>query len=76
MSQIKGKLIECCRCKKRLFIAQTGVDEYDGGFTQIETYEKKPEGWTVGREIGINDLCPECSAEWEQVIAKFMKYPI
>lgn len=68
MAKIRGLLIECCRCKKQIFVAQTKGDVYN--------YVEKPEGWGSDCTPEISDLCPECLAEWERVKEAFMQIPI
>lgn len=71
MSEWKGMIIGCDRCGKELRRKRLGETELDGGFTHVERFEEMPETWKYRYEIG--HLCPECNAEYEEIITKFMK---
>ena len=63
-----GKRYICDRCKAEAFVRYIGTKEMDGGWTQIQNFEK-PENWTWERDIG--DLCPNCSKTYKEMIESF-----
>ena len=71
MSSKKGKLRECDRCGATCFLLYAGTRSADGGYTTWDNFEEAPDGWFF--QTGIGDLCPKCSAEYEETIAAFMK---
>ena len=71
MSEWKGMIIGCDRCGKELRRKRLGETELDGGFTHVERFEEMPETWKYRYEIGY--LCPECNAEYEEIITKCME---
>lgn len=63
-----GKKYICDRCKKETFVRYIGTKEMDGGWTQIQNFEK-PEDWTLEHDIG--NLCPDCSKAYKEMIESF-----
>ena len=53
MSHQLGKLLHCDRpgCMAEVFLEYTKTEELDGGFTKIDHFAKKPEGWTTAHEL-------------------------
>lgn len=70
MSEKIGKLLTCDRCGNTAFKEYTGEGVLDGGFTRYITYEDTPEGWS---KMNDNDLCPECSKQFNKMQQDFMK---
>lgn len=76
MSCETGKRITCDRCDTEVFLKHTGEEEYDGGYTIVQTYEPLPEGWDnfFIRRKGKNKLvylCTECATLYESLMDSF-----
>lgn len=79
MSERIGKMLTCDRCGSFVFLNYTGKQEFDGGFTQVETFEDPPKGWDYGNApLGIDALsahdamlCPDCRKEYIRIIKNF-----
>lgn len=87
MSERIGKMLTCDRCGSFIFLNYTGKQEFDGGFTQVETFEDPPKGWGYGDKLlsenELDDisrgkqcvttkrLCPDCYEEYCHMIRKF-----
>lgn len=71
MSEKVGKLLGCDRCGKQVFLKYIRTEAFDGGYSKIDYFEKKPDGWETGWRVGI--LCPECRTEYENLVEKFMQ---
>lgn len=73
MSSTKGMLKTCDRCGAQIFLKLTGSEQFDGGYSSRDTFEKAPDGWANGYIDGkYRDLCPTCSKQWEDVSAAFL----
>jgi len=70
MSEQVGKMLECDRCSKTVFLLRTGEFIGDGGRTRTDTYEPAPDGWL--NETRPGDLCPACAKEYVDLIEEFM----
>ena len=70
MARIKGQLVICDRCRKRLFLKYIGTEKTDGGYTTWDKFEKLPEGWNTHDETGL--LCPNCDNEFNRLLEGFM----
>lgn len=70
MAEHLGKLVECDRCGKTCFLNYTGTEAFDGGYTKVDLFEKKPDGW--GRHSDTGTLCDECEARYWSFIKRFM----
>lgn len=76
MKYDKGAVVTCDRCGNKTFVRYTGTDEFDGGWTLVDRFEKPPEGW---EEIIFNykDLyqhkffCPTCSQLFHEITALY-----
>ena len=75
MSHQLGKLLHCDRpgCTAEIFLEYTKTEEMDGGFTKIDHFAKKPEGWTTAHELNCADLCPECSRVYAAMKLRFLE---
>lgn len=71
MSEQKGLLKTCNRCRATVFLNYIGKGYADGGYTTWDKFESAPEGWECFR--GIGTLCPKCSRKYVQIVEKFMK---
>lgn len=71
MSEQIGKMITCDRCGKTVFLKYTGTTSLDGGYSKVDNFEKRPEGWEyhTNRELGL--LCPECESDYQKMVRKF-----
>lgn len=62
MAEIEGKLLTCDVCGESVFLKYVETKDYDGGFTHLRTFEKKPEGWTYINPFKHEvQLCPSCA---------------
>lgn len=66
----KGMIITCDKCGREFRCELIGQTEADGGFTRTDRYMQLPKTWKYRHEIGY--LCPDCEAEFEELIQKFM----
>lgn len=59
-----GKLIICDCCHKEIFVEklQSKDTVLDGGYTRIENFIDKPEGWCYSSDLKM-DLCQSCSKQ-------------
>lgn len=71
MSERIGKIITCDRCGKQVFLNYIRTEAFGGGYSKIDYFEKRPEGWELGWRVGM--LCPECFAEYEKLVETFMQ---
>ena len=71
MSEHLGKLIECDRCGKTHFLNYTSTKSLDGGYTKIDQFDKRPDGWTYHSETGL--ICDECEAAYQKVLDEFFE---
>ena len=69
MSETIGKRIECDRCGKTYFLNYIGTKEFDGGFTKVNEFEKKPETWGYHTDTGL--LCDECEKVYQNLLNEF-----
>lgn len=69
MSEQIGKCLTCDRCGKTVFLPWEGTEEWDGGYSEIQHFAKKPEGWT--KNVDIGDLCPDCSELYQTMMHAF-----
>lgn len=78
MSKQRGMLLTCHRCGKTAFLTYKGTGYFDGGYTQTDEFEEKPEGWTCKFPDedgnGYVDLCKECTEEFMKNLYKFYGY--
>lgn len=70
MSEQIGKIITCDRCGKTVFLKHTGTT-LDAGWSRIDNFEKRPEGWGYHADKELGLLCPECESAYQKVIRKF-----
>lgn len=70
MAEVKGKLCDCERCGKTVFLRCTDEGSADGGFTRWNMFEEFPDGWAY--HIDTGRLCPECDAIYTKLINDFM----
>lgn len=71
MSEQVGKLLECDRCGKTVFLKRTGEYVADGGYVRKDTYEDRPEGWLYETRVG--HLCPVCAEKYINLLAELME---
>lgn len=72
MASKKGMLLICDRCGATIFLECTGESEADGGYTRWNKFEKPPEGWGYASDSKkINNLCPNCNKEYQNLIKEF-----
>lgn len=71
-------LLTCDRCQKRVSLKSLGKESFDGGFTNEEKFEDKPEGWKAVDDslssVSINNvkhLCPDCSKKLSDLLDQF-----
>lgn len=69
MSEQIGKQLTCDRCGETIFLPWEGTQEFDVGYSKVQHFAKKPEGWTRVGDVG--DLCPACSELYRSVIQAF-----
>lgn len=73
--EANGRMLQCDRCGKTLFLKWIGEDVFDGGYTRRDKFEAPPEGWEcVNRYFHKHDLrklCPDCSKEYEAVLDRY-----
>lgn len=73
----EGKLHKCDRCGCEVFLKRLKDKDMDGGFTKVEQFEDLPKGWSntvtrvPDRRDGL-DLCPECSAYYDEIMRDFI----
>lgn len=65
---------KCERCGETAFRKYLSTKELDGGFTEIEEFEKLPDGWKSYYEAGM--LCPECRRKFDELIKNFMELAV
>lgn len=65
MAEQIGKLVICDMCGHSEFVAYTGTDKYDGGYTVVDRFADLSEGWQYSSELSAK-LCPTCGAAWEK----------
>lgn len=69
MAETEGKLLTCDLCGATVFLKYIETKDYDGGFTRLRTFEKKPAGWTFIHAFKYNvQLCPSCAKRIEAAI--------
>lgn len=68
--EVRGKLVACDRCGKKIFLKYLGKGEADGGYTTWDKFEAKPETWMNFTEFGT--LCNECGGVFRNFINIFL----
>ena len=72
IGEAKGMLLTCDSCGAACFLRTVGDGVTDGGYTKWNKFEDLPEGWRyIDRNIA--QLCPNCNAEYEELITRFME---
>lgn len=66
------KAMVCARCGDAFFREYIGTNYLDGGYTRIENFSERPEGWVDHREIGT--FCPVCENIYQSTLQSFMNY--
>ena len=69
MAERLGKMIECDRCGKSYFLNYTGTDTLDGGYTKVDQFNKRPDGWEYHSDTGL--LCDECEKLYQELLDEF-----
>ena len=69
MAEHLGKMIECDRCGKTHFLYYTGTKTLDGGYTKVDQFNKKPDGWEYHSDTGL--LCDECEKLYQELLNEF-----
>ena len=72
MSRKNGQILTCDRCGAWIFLACTGEDVMDGGYTRWNKFEPA-EGWDT--ITGVGNVCPECNQDFKELIDRFKKRP-
>ena len=74
MGEKIGKILTCDRCGREVFLRFTKTERLDGGFTNIDHFEKAPEGWKLRESYEKNYfmLCPDCNGELDQIHKNYM----
>lgn len=71
MPVTKGKLLECDRCGKTLFLKYLSTITTDGGYgDNYDTYEDAPKRWLHETQFGW--LCPECADAFKLFVSNFV----
>lgn len=70
MAEQEGKLLTCDLCGETVFLKYLETKDYDGGFTCVREYEKKPSGWQTWIVIGVihSTLCPSCNERMQEAL--------
>lgn len=68
MSRVKGMIVSCDRCETEVFLERRDDGAADGGFSKQEVYAPLPLLWS---NKNGKDLCPDCSAEYNRMMAHF-----
>lgn len=69
MAEHLGKLIICDRCGKTQFLHHLKTETLDGGYTKVDKYDKRPDGWEYHSDTGL--LCDECEKLYQELLNKF-----
>lgn len=75
MSSEIGKKIRCDRCGAECFLKLRETQKLDGGYTTVNKFEDKPDGWGYVQDWndeGYVDLCPDCNRKYTKMIQDFM----
>lgn len=72
----KGILLTCDRCGKNIFLKHLCTESSDGGYTNQDKYEDRPEGWctvdkSMSSAIKSNHLCPDCGKKLKNLLDQF-----
>lgn len=70
MAEIKGKICDCARCGKTVFLRLTNAEPSFSWCESANHFEDFPEGWAYHVDTGR--LCPECDAVYTKLINDFM----
>lgn len=62
----------CGRCKKTVLLEYLSTKDFDGGFTKINEFEKKPVGWEYNSFLQTT-LCDTCSKTFGEISSNFMR---
>lgn len=75
MGKQNGKILICDRCGYEEFLACTGENSADGGYTKWNTFEKPKKKWIFGENFAGSyvDLCPECAEQYKILKEAFIK---
>ena len=68
------KATVCARCGELLLRRYLGTEYLDGGFTQNDKFERKPDSWQYHDTTGT--LCPDCEALYQSQLQSFLKYTV
>ena len=70
MAEIEGKLLTCDLCGATVFLKYVETKVYDGGFTHVRTFEKKPDGWQTWYVSNVisSMLCPSCNERMREAL--------
>lgn len=70
MAEQIGKLLTCDRCSRTVFLKYNGTEHLDGGFTKVDKFENKPDGWKHTCDLRM-DLCPKCNEALHKFLEEF-----
>lgn len=70
MAETEGKMLTCDLCGATVFLKYVETKDYDGGFTRLRTFEKKPEGWQTWHVSNVisSTLCPSCNKRMQEAL--------
>lgn len=71
-----GILLTCDRCGQTIFLKRLCTESADGGYTNLDKYEDRPEGWctvdkSMSSAIKSTHLCPDCSKKLANILDQF-----
>lgn len=72
MSELIGKLLIRERCGEKAFSKYIKTEDFDGGFTRVNEFEKIP-GWDCAPKENddYGTLCPNCYLAYKQTLKNF-----
>jgi hypothetical protein len=70
VAEEEGKLVTCDLCGATVFLRCVETREYDGGFSRVRTFEKKPDGWQTWHVSNVisSTLCPSCNERMQEAL--------
>ena len=64
----RGLLVTCDRCGESIFLEYKDTAAFDGGYTKVDKFEKRPDRWTNHEG---KTLCPSCTNAYEEMMEDF-----
>lgn len=70
MAETEGKMLTCDLCGATVFLKYVEAKDYDGGFTHVRTFEKKPDGWQTWHVSNVvnSTLCLSCNERMQEAL--------